>query len=277
MRDAIFASRTISMLSVACAVGLVSMLVGCVPARAVDDSKPLTQAVQEGIREGKSAFSHATFDALLKRHVKKSGRVDYAGLAKDRAQLTAYLQQLASADISSLSRDHLLALLINAYNAYTLDLIVRNYPLESIKDLTKPWDTAFCEVGGESITLNNIEHNYLRPKELFDDPRMHFAINCASVGCPLLRAEAYDGSKIAAQLEDSTRTALRDPRYVQLKSGDVYLTKVLDWFKGDFVAKHGSLSKFLEQYVAEDVAAVLKARGDDAIQYLDYDWKLNDI
>lgn len=249
----------------------------CVPKRGIDASAPITSQVQEGIKNGKGKFDHSVFDKLLKSHVKETGRVDYAALQKERPALQSYLKALAGADIDGLSRDELLALCINAYNAYTLDLMVANYPLKSIKDLDKPWDTDFCELGGEKVSLNFIEHQLLRPTELFDDPRMHFAINCASIGCPLLRAEAYTGDKIEAQLEDATRRTFQDERYLRLDGERVLMTKVTEWFKGDFDGKYGSLAKFAAPYAPDAARKILEEKGDSAISHLDYDWDLNDV
>ncbi|MCA8960763.1 MAG: DUF547 domain-containing protein [Planctomycetes bacterium] len=256
-------------------VALALTLLGCVPSAAIEESRPLTKLVRAGVEQGKGTFSHDDFDAILRQYVRANGRVDYAGLAKDHGKLKAYLDRLATAKIAELRREEIFALLINAYNAYTLDLIVRNYPLKSIKDLDKPWDTPFCVVGGEKLTLNDIEHKFLRPKELFDDPRMHFAINCASVGCPPLRAGAYTGKELGKQLDQAVRAALDQERYLRVRDGRVELTKILSWFRDDFVKKYGSVSKFLIPRVGGEAKSILEARGDDALSYQDYDWGLN--
>ncbi len=248
-----------------------------VPEAVIDTSKPITQRLLEGIKKGRGSFKLEEFDQLLKTHVKEKGRVDYQGLKKDRAQLKAYLRRLAEADLANLSRDQLLALLINAYNAYTLDLIIENYPVSSIKKLKKPWDTPFCEVGGDKITLNDLENKLLRPQETFGDPRIHFAINCASIGCPLLRAEAYTGERIDAQLEDSTRRSFTDSRYLKIEGDRVKVSKILDWFKDDFITKSGSRAKFIQPYAPAEARKILEARGDSALSFLGYDWNLNDI
>lgn len=264
-----------------CSYGLAGVLAlvlhgSCSLSREIDLEDPLTAEVQSGIQDGQGSFDHGVFDALLRSHVRESGRVDYAGLVRDREKLRSVLEGMAAAEVETLSRDELLAFFINAYNAYTLDLIAEHYPVASIKDIGSPWTTSRCEVGGYTVSLNDIEHRILRPIELFDDPRMHFAINCASVGCPLLRPEAYVGSRIDDQLESSVKSCLRDSRYVALGSGEVEVSRILSWFKEDFVEKHGSLSRFLIPYVTDEVAAVLQESGDDAIGFLGYDWSLND-
>ncbi len=256
--------------------GVALLFTGCVPSAKIEKNKPLTIAVQAGIGGGKKGFDHAEYDALLKKHVKGDGRVDYAGIKKDHASLQKYLGQLATAPIESLSRDELLALLINTYNAYTLDLIVRNYPVESIKKLSKPWDSKFVKLGGETITLNDVEHKFLRPVELFNDPRMHFAINCASVGCPPLRKGAYTGKGIDAQLAEGVREALKKPRYLKVSGDGVEVSKILDWFKDDFVKKYGTLREFLALHATGRAKELLSKEGV-SIGYQSYDWDLNDI
>jgi len=258
-------------------VALVAAFLGnCVPAAKINEELPLTGAVQVGIANGSKTFDHSVFDDLLRKHAKADGRVDYVGIQKDHAQLKSYLSQLHSADLSSLSREELLALLINAYNAYTLDLIVRNYPIESIKrDLSAPWDTKFVEVGGVTVTLNDIEHTILRPVELFDDPRMHFAINCASIGCPPLRSSAYTGAGIERELDEAVRQTLAQPRYLEVVGDGVQVSEILDWFKGDFEKKYGSLRSFLTQHTTGRAREILAK--DGSIGFQEYDWNLNDL
>ena len=113
--------------------------------------------------------------------------------------------------------------------------------------------------------------------ELFNDPRMHFAINCAAIGCPLLLGEAYVGDRIDAQLDSSVRRSLQEPRYLVVEGDGVKVSEVLKWFNEDFTSKHGTLSKFLIPYARDDARKILESRGDAAISYLTYDWDLNDV
>jgi len=255
---------------------LLFLAAGCVPAAIVEAGHPLTQAVQAGLKSGKSRFDHSQFTAILMRHVDDQSRVDYAALKADHVKLKDYLSRLAKADLTSLGRDELMALLINTYNAYTLDLIVRNYPLESIKKLTSPWDRNICELAGQKVSLNFIEHKLLRVPELFGDPRVHFAVNCASIGCPLLRRRAFTGAKLESQLESAARTTLQDPRYLRVQGGRVHISRILKWFGEDFIKKYGSMSRFLLKYAEGDAKKLLSSRGDQVIEYLDYDWNLNE-
>lgn len=161
----------------------------------------------------KSQPTHARFDDLLKRHVRSNGEVDYKSLKKDASTLNAYLDELKrSRGLTAWSLDQRLAFYINAYNAFTLKVIVDRYPIESIKDLNPliaipgyhtVWTKKFIDLDGQKLSLDDIEHNILRKQ--FNDPRIHFAINCASRSCPHLRSEAYVAGKINVQLEDQAK------------------------------------------------------------------------
>lgn len=259
------------------ALSLLFALAACVPARELDQDLAITALVQQGIQQGSEGFSHAALTELLRPSVRGDGRVDYSALRSSRAKLDDYLGDLAAVDLRRLSRDHLLALLINAYNASTLQLIVANLPLESIKDLDAPWTTPRCRLGGMTWTLDQIEHNLLRPAELFHEPRIHMAIHCASLGCPPLSREAYEGATIEAQLDAAARRCLTDPRYLRREGEVLYATQILNWFASDFTEKYGSLAAFLKPYAAPPVRELLEARGDKALSYVTYDWALNDV
>ena len=246
------------------------------------------------------AFDHAyaPWDALLQRHVVvapdgKSSRVDYAGLGAERSALQACLDGLSSitqAEYSSWTRAQRLAFLINAYNAYTVQLVLTRYPdLKSIKDLgsliNSPWKKKFFVLLGAERSLDDVEHSFIRAPGAFDEPRIHFALNCASVGCPMLRDHAYVAEGLEAQLEDSVRRFLGDRsrnRY-DPASGALEVSRIFDWYKADFdQGEHGagSVSRFLARY-AEQLADGTAARasvqqGQAKIRYLDYDWTLND-
>lgn len=239
------------------------------------EGHPLTAKVTAGVRQGKGTFDHSDFDALLRKYVAAGNRVDYAGLKKDRPTLQKYLGRLATAKVETLSKEELLAFLINSYNAYTLDLIVEHYPVKSIRDIPNAWKAELYSVAGVKVSLDFIEHSLLRVPELFTEPRIHFGVNCASNGCPPLRPGAYTGPNVRKQLEETTRSALANPTYLQVKDGKVHVTEVLKWFGEDFVRKHGSVAKFLMPYVNEEAKKILAA-GDGALSYLPYDWKLND-
>ena len=233
--------------------------------------------------EPEPLVDHAPYDALLKAFVKQdAGRVDYAGLKEREAELDAYLTVLADAPVSELDDDEKYAFYANAYNAFTLKLIVEKYPeLESIRDIDKPWKTERWQLAGETVSLDHIEHGILRPT--FKDPRVHFAVNCAAIGCPPLRGEAFVAERLDEQLEDSTRAALQNPRYAKVKSGRLYLTKILEWYGKDFTdttfkGHTGTVAEYVAGYSTEDVSALVeKKKGKPSVRFMDYDWKLNDV
>ncbi len=223
--------------------------------------------------------SHVAWDKLLKKHVKSGGLVDYKGFKANSAELQRYLDLLDAnkPDESEWSREEQLAYWINAYNAFTIKLIVDNYPVKSIKDLNPVlsiptvrsiWSKKLFRIGGELISLDEIEHGILRKK--FEEPRIHFAINCASFSCPVLRAEAYFSEKINEQLEEQTVLFLNDPTRNIITTDNPKVSKIFSWFKKDF-KKNGTVIDFLNQYVKD----VKVDRGAD-LDYLDYDWKLNE-
>lgn len=237
--------------------------------------------------------THAAWDTLLQRHVVLSpngnaSRVDYAGPRKERAALQAYLGELSSVaptEFNRWSREQRLAFLINAYNAFTADLILTRYPdLQSIKDLgsflQSPWKKAFFKLLGEQRSLDDVEHGMIRAPGAFDEPRIHFAVNCASLGCPMLRREAYVAERLESQLENALRRFLADRSRNRhdAAAGALQLSKIFDWYKGDFEKGHRgirSVPQFLAAYadLLADDAAVREARLP--VRYLEYDWKLN--
>lgn len=240
-------------------------------------------------------FNHDSWDILLKKHVRvidggKASQVDYAGMAKDQASLNAYLGDVASVrkqTFDEWTTDEQLAFLINTYNAATVSLVLTEYPeLDSIRDIgslfRSPWSRAFVSLFGEMVTLDNIEHDMIRGWDIYREPRIHFAVNCAAIGCPPLRAEAYVGSKLTQQLDDSTRLFLSDRSRNYFDGKRVYVSKIFDWYADDF--EQGwqgidSLGEFLSNYSAAlgldaDQKQALSA-GRISIRYLSYDWGLN--
>ena len=219
---------------------------------------------------------HALFGELLKKHLHED-LLDYRGVQQDEALLDRYLEVLKKVDTSSLDRNERFAFFINAYNAWTIKLILTEYPdLKSIKDLGSifrgPWKQKIARIDGELVTLDHIEHDILRPQ--FKDPRVHFAVNCASKGCPSLRFEPYTGKALDAQLDEQTRATFNDPGKTVFKENVLYVNKVFDWFGEDF--KEGALP-FVKAYAENGLKARLEsAEGDVKIKYLDWDWDLND-
>lgn len=235
--------------------------------------------------------SHPQWTALLARHVtwKKPGyasQVDYQGFQQDQAELDSYLAVLSNVprqQYDNWSRDQRLAFLINAYNAFTVKLVTEHYPLDSIKEIGgvfgSPWSQAFIPLFGQTLTLNQIEHSMIREPGVFDEPRIHFAVNCASIGCPALRTEAYVASELDAQLQDSQRRFLSDRSRNRFDTSNGYfqVSKIFHWYAEDFVKQSGSLQAYLKKQAtwlatAEQLTQVQNA---NKVKFLDYDWSLN--
>lgn len=224
--------------------------------------------------------SHAMLDAVLGKYANSSG-VNYAGLKNDSASLNAYLDTLAAvpeAEFKGYSKEQQMAMLINLYNAATLKLVIDHYPVKSIKDISAssggPWKQSVVRLFGKKQTLDHVEHDLLRPK--YKDPRIHFAVNCASIGCPELRSDAFQASKLNSQLDEQTRKFLKDSSKNRLdaKSKTLYLSSIFDWFKGDFVGKSGSVEKFIAPYMSGGDRAIVE-KGGLTVKSTEYSWSLN--
>jgi hypothetical protein len=217
---------------------------------------------------------HSLYGEVLAKYV-KDGVVDYKALKMEEDKVDQYLRMLDGTNPEELPRNEQLALYINAYNAYTIKLILEHYPVDSIKDIggwfKGPWKIRFCKVGGKTLTLDEIEHDIIRPR--FKDPRVHFAVNCASKGCPPLISEPYQGPILDQQLDRSTRGFLNNPERNRLEGNTLYVNKIFKWFEGDF---NGDVVAFFLKYGEEDLKDRLVAKRDKIeIEYLHYDWKLN--
>jgi len=249
--------------------------------------------------------AHAGWTALLKQNVVvvdggKASQVRYAGFAQDRAQLKAYLDslsQVTAAEFNGWSKPQRMAFLINAYNAFTVEKILTRYPdIKSIWDFGKvfgnPFKDEFFTLLGRKQSLDGIEHGTLRSKGAYDEPRVHFAVNCASIGCPMLREEAYVAERLDAQLEEQAVRFLSDRsrnRY-SAKSGALEVSKIFDWFKEDWTSGYRGFAgkqppiQSREQYFGRyaqllaDGAQQQKVveDGKAPIGFLEYDWALND-
>ncbi len=213
----------------------------------------------------------AGYDALLKAHVDADGWVDYAAVAADRAGLDAYVASLARTQDPAASDAVKLAHLINAYNALTLQMMIDAGPPASIMDLHggKPWDVAQWNLGGEIVSLNQIEHQLIRP--VFAEPRIHWALVCAAYSCPPLRNEAYTAERLEAQLAAQEAYVLNfaHPRYAVQAGDAVRVSPLFDWYGDDFVTDESDAKGYAASRLGVDAAAI---RG-----FLDYDWKLNDV
>ena len=228
-----------------------------------------------GLQAGYAAVDNSIYAGLLLRYV-KHGVVDYAGFKADETRLDAYLKILEKIDANTLNRNEQFAFYINAYNAWTVKLILSGYPgIKSIKDLgsvfQSPWKKKIARINGDLLTLDNIEHDILRPR--FKDPRVHFAINCASKGCPPLLAEPYRGDDLDRQLDGVTSAFLNDPSRNRLEGGTLYVSRIFKWFKEDF---NKDVVGFFLKYAKGALKTELTAKKDSVkTKYLDYDWSLN--
>jgi len=228
---------------------------------------------------------HAAWDAILQKRVDDAGQVDYRGLRQDGAAMDAYLLWIARTDPSTLTRDGQMAYWVNAYNAFTAKLILNHYPVKSIKDIPKRWDLEIWEAGGLRYSLNHIEHEILRKK--FKDARVHFAIVCASVGCPDLWNHAFSEAALAEQLDDAARKFFRSPKHLRFETkkgafgrevSTLHLSSILKWFSDDF-AEGGKtdITRFVARYADRELVKKMFKTGDALkVKYLAYDWDLNE-
>ena len=227
-------------------------------------------------RPGGLAIDHRVLDGLLRRFV-TDGMVDYGGLKHFQSVLQQYLEQIAGLDQRQHGRNELLALFINAYNATTLKLILEHFPgIHSIRDIpsSQRWHDRRWRIAGETLSIDEIENKVLRKR--FREPRIHFAIVCASVGCPPLRAEAYRGSQIDSQLADQARIFNQSEHYIKLQKNTLWLSSIYDWYSEDFKSAAGSILGYVASYSNGAVREAIQTRGNELqIEYLPYDWRLN--
>ncbi|MBC7720872.1 MAG: DUF547 domain-containing protein [Pedobacter sp.] len=223
-------------------------------------------------------ITHEAWNKLLKKHVDSKGFVDYKGFIKDSVALNSYLKMLSDNEpADSWQKDEKLAFWINAYNAFTVKLIIDHYPVKSIKDIgskiqipfvNTPWQKKFIQMGDKKIKLDDIENNIIRKK--FTEPRIHFAIVCASISCPKLRNEAYEASKLDAQLTDQAKAFLSDPTRNKPDATNPKLSHIFQWFNGDFEKTGLTKIEFINKY------SPIKINADANIDYMNYDWGLNE-
>jgi len=221
-------------------------------------------------------FDHQykNYGLILNDHV-SSGRVDYSKLKTNSTDLDLVLvefQGVTKDEFDRWSKMKQLAYLINLYNAATLDLIVDNYPLNSIKDIVKPWDKKIVNHYGDSISLNYLEHEIIRKN--YKEPRIHFALVCAAKGCPVIISDPYTGDKLESQLEGSTKVFLSayDKNKIDDDNQVIIVSPIFDWFADDFVGKSGSVVAFLAPYYSKNPEDLKNYQ----IKYTNYDWTLND-
>jgi hypothetical protein len=235
--------------------------------------------------QGKAAIDHADWNDFLSRYVKpgKDGvnRVTYGAVtAADRRKLDAYLERLQGVKITKFARTEQRAYWINLYNATTVKVILDHYPVESIMKISispgifskGPWGKKLLKVDGEDVSLDDIEHRILRP--IWNDPRTHYSVNCASLGCPNLQPRAYTSGNLEELLDAGAKEYVNHPRGATVKNGRLTVSSIYVWFQPDFgdgdegVIAH--LKKYAEPKLAKQLAGISRISGDD------YDWTLND-
>lgn len=246
--------------------------------------------------------SHASFSALLKKHVVvidggKSSQVRYAELQKERAQLKAYLATLSAvneATFNTWPKAERMAFLINAYNAFTLELMLEHYPVKSIKDIggtfDNRWKRNFFKLLGQDANLDKVEHEMLRKPGAYNDVRIHYAVNCASIGCPALREEAFTAARLDSQLEEQAVRFLSDRSRNRFANGKLEVSMIFKWFSQDWESGYTgfngktptitSRENYFARYaklLADNATDQQKITdGKASISYLDYNWAIND-
>jgi len=233
--------------------------------------------------QNSAQIDHSAWQKILDQYLKQAGdplvtRFDYGAVsAADKASLKAYLQQLQATPILDYSRAEQMAFWINLYNATTVNLILDHYPVKSIRDIKfgffsfGPWDEKLLTVDGESLSLNDIEHRILRP--IWQDNRIHYAVNCASIGCPNLAVNAYTAANTEQQLTEGASDYINQSRGVQFAGEDLVLSSIYDWYQVDFGDSEKGVIQHLIKYARPELAERLASQHFD-VEY-DYNWGLN--
>lgn len=222
---------------------------------------------------------HSLLTKVLKQHTKKVGSqvsINYTAIKKHPEELQSYLEGLRSVskeEFKKFTKDQQLAFWINAYNGFTIELIIRKYPVKSIKDIgsffSSAWSIKFITLFGKEMSLDDIEHKNIRKK--FKEPRIHFAVNCASFSCPSLYQEAFTANQIDAQLNDAAQNFILNTKknYYNKKEKTLYLSKIFKWYGADFNANYKGHLNYIRKFI--------KAPENAAVEWIDYDWSLNEI
>lgn len=226
---------------------------------------------------------HGSWDKILKKYISNKNGVNLFAYGKvssaDKKSLKSYIDQLKNTDPRELNRKESMAYWINAYNAITVDVVLDNYPVKSIKDIKSgiftsgPWKTDIFKIQGQHLSLDNIEHGILRA--VYKDPRVHYAVNCASYSCPNLAKKAFTGSNLESLLNQGARDYINHPRGVSVESdGDLKISSIFNWFKEDFGTKETKVIEHLKKYAQPSLKAKLDSF-NGSVSY-DYGWDLNE-
>jgi Protein of unknown function, DUF547 len=267
------------------AVAATALLVAGVPAAFADT----TTTFQKLTAGSTATIDHSDWNRMLQAHVKPDAaglnRVAFGAFKKaDHAKLKAYVAMLEKVDVVTLDKPEQFAFWVNLYNAKTVDVVLDKYPIKSIKEISLggglktlitggPWQAKITKVGGQSLSLDDIENLILRA--IYKDPRVHYAVNCASVGCPNLASEAYTGGKLEMMLEAGARAFINSPRGISFADGKVKGSSIYDWFRGDFGGTEQAVLDHMRKYATPELAKKLATV--TGFSSYDYDWALADV
>lgn len=265
------------------------LVVACMAAAGVARAETAQDLLATSASKSVRDVDHSAWDRLLKTYVKPGpdglNRVDYAAFKREgHAALKSYISGLQAVDLATLARPDQFALLANLYNAKTVDIVLDHYPVKSIRDISLgggllgaftggPWKAKVLQIKGTELSLDDIEHGMLRP--VFKDPRVHYAVNCASVGCPNLGTEAFTGAKLEAQLDAAARAYVNSRRGVDPRPDGLVISSIYDWYQKDFGGNDNGVIKHLKAYAASALAQKLETT--TSIADYAYDWSLNDV
>ena len=244
----------------------------------------LTEQFMSSDASSRQVVNHQILDDLLKSHIETDSeglnRVNYKALKSQQSRLQIYLKQLQSIKVTALNRKEQFAFWANLYNALTLDVVLSAYPVKSIRDIdispglfsNGPWGKKLVKIEGTMLSLDDIEHKILRI--VFRDPRVHFAVNCASIGCPNLQKHAFSGRKLNQQLNAAASSYINSNRGVNVNNGRLELSKIFSWFQQDFGPGERAVLNYIKTYASP----VLKTKLQQAssVSHYFYDWNLND-
>ena len=272
------------------------LLTGCastqnfVEKSAITESRLTFPELAASDDQSQKSVDHTTLDSFLRNYLVAPTRVEapHYGAAlirysevspADKDALIAYIDRLQSVQVTGLSQDEQLAFWINLYNAQTIRVILDNYPVDSIRsiksspfDIKGPWNDKDLMVEGEAISLDNIENRIVRP--IFDDPRIHYALNCAAIGCPSLRGQAFKRVGLDAALDTQARAFINNPRAIQIEDGKITASRIFLWYENDYGGSESTVLDHIRQYANPDLRRSLE--GVSKIDAYEYDWALNE-
>ena len=277
-------------------LGLGLLLTGCATAQNFVETSAITKSrltfpsLATSVDQSQKTVDHSAFDSFLSTyHVAPThAAAPHYGAAllrysdvteSDKNALVSYINRLQDVQVTSLNKNEQLAFWINLYNAQTTRVILENYPVDSIRsikssflDIKGPWNDKTLMVEGETLSLDNIENRIVRP--LFSDPRIHYALNCAAIGCPNLRAEAYKSTGLDAVLDAQARAYINNPRAIQIEDGRVTASRIFLWYKGDYGGSESAVLDHIRQYARPELRQSLD--GVTKIDAYEYNWDLID-